>query len=72
MAPTEMAPRYPATLIQPGDYDEDDDDGDVNGDYNVDGDYDDDCDDYDYDGEDGHSIFKDFVSFAYFCYILCI
>ena len=29
MAPTEMAPRYPATLIQPRDYDEDgDDDGD--------------------------------------------
>ena len=38
MAPTEMAPRYPATLIQPGDYDEDDDDGD--GDYDDDGDYD--------------------------------
>ena len=23
MAPTEMAPRYPATLLQPPDYDED-------------------------------------------------
>ena len=35
-----MAPRYPATLIQPADYDEDDDDGDGDGDYDDDGDYD--------------------------------
>ena len=38
MAPTEMAPRYPATLIQPRDYDEDgDDDRDDDGDYGNDG-----------------------------------
>ena len=38
MAPTEMAPRYPATLIQPRDYDEDDDDdGDDDFDYGNDG-----------------------------------
>ena len=55
MAPTEMAPRYPATLIQPRDYDEDD--HDVDGDYYDDGDFyyddDDDEDDNDDDDDDG-------------------
>ena len=51
MAPTEMAPRYPATLIQASDYDDEDDEDDGDDDHDHD-DHDDhdDGDDYDHYG----------------------
>ena len=50
MAPTEMAPRYPATLIQAPDYDDEDDVDDDDQDDDDEDDDHDDVDDYDHHG----------------------